>query len=807
MQVYNNKINKNTKWSGDNSTFGFPVSGDRVEEFIKESLQKKAGYIYQEGNNLLVFADEVDYETYSQDHSKRDLIIQWISIYNHIAYANKDSQGNIIDFSTSVSEGKDYFGICINSSENNPENPSEYNWVYIKGAPGTNGLDGRDGIDGLNGLNGINGQDGITPTIDPSTKHWMIGDIDTGVVAEGINGQKGEPGTNGLDGKDGKDGSNGTNGINGTNGLTPRIDPTTQHWMIGEVDTEILAIGRTPHIDYNTKHWIIGEEDTGILAEGTKGERGLNAPYQVTTYGKSSYSQTNSSTGPSDIVTWTQDIPQRTVGTFIWMRVQNYSGEGLLQNTQYTCITGDTGQKGKWYEYAGVWSIDDIQSVTNSTSIGYYVKYGNKFYMNIASDGEINNTVPGPNNPKWEEMPADRQFYIAKAFFGDYAEFGSGIINGDWMISKIGVSDSPSNNPHDFDPDSPNTINMDENNFIPIYALNLSNGMVYMNDANLKGTINASSGSIGGFNIQSNGIFNSIAGDAEIYPKINFEFRDSGISCFSNFDVSGLKFELYNSRLHQSIITNEINSNGSGSLGQGGISWDNDGDFTITDKFVEAIFKVLAQGEHHSWDPDGSTIQSSDSFNFSNGIINLSGFTGTESRSNRISSSGISLDEGRLIPYSSSLTASHLEISCSGFVGDDEFTKTSINDNHINIEKDVEGDTHSINVTPTKISLLHGNSLNGSIENVDTIIGGEGIKIFGSEYIYLANDVRVQNNETYPTYFSVEADRFIKHGGTSSQPLMADGSVKTGYTGNVNLGTHTLVIEGGIITNVTQNNS
>lgn len=33
-----------------------------------------------------------------------------------------------------------------------------------------------------------NGQDGITPHIDPTSKHWMIGTTDTGIVAEGQDG-------------------------------------------------------------------------------------------------------------------------------------------------------------------------------------------------------------------------------------------------------------------------------------------------------------------------------------------------------------------------------------------------------------------------------------------------------------------------------------------------------------------------------------------------------------------------------------------------------------------------------------------
>lgn len=53
---------------------------------------------------------------------------------------------------------------------------------------------------------GKDGTDGITPHIDSTTKHWMIGDTDTGIMAEGVNGIDGKDGTNGIDGKDGTDG-------------------------------------------------------------------------------------------------------------------------------------------------------------------------------------------------------------------------------------------------------------------------------------------------------------------------------------------------------------------------------------------------------------------------------------------------------------------------------------------------------------------------------------------------------------------------------------------------------------------------
>lgn len=47
---------------------------------------------------------------------------------------------------------------------------------------------------GTDGQNGTNGQDGVTPHIDNTTKHWMIGATDTQVVAEGQDGNDGQDG-------------------------------------------------------------------------------------------------------------------------------------------------------------------------------------------------------------------------------------------------------------------------------------------------------------------------------------------------------------------------------------------------------------------------------------------------------------------------------------------------------------------------------------------------------------------------------------------------------------------------------------
>ena len=53
----------------------------------------------------------------------------------------------------------------------------------IDGDRGTNPTKAQ-GEKGADGTNGINGKDGASPTIDPTTKNWIVGTVDTGVKAE-----------------------------------------------------------------------------------------------------------------------------------------------------------------------------------------------------------------------------------------------------------------------------------------------------------------------------------------------------------------------------------------------------------------------------------------------------------------------------------------------------------------------------------------------------------------------------------------------------------------------------------------------
>lgn len=177
---------------------------------------------------------------------------------------------------------------------------NEEAWLLsLKGQDGQNGQNGKDGKDGKDGLDGStgpqgpagqDGSNGLTPYINSSNKHWMIGDSDTGIVAEGVDGTNGTNGTNGVDGSTGKsayeiavdngfvgneqawlaslhgqDGTNGTNGTNGQDGVTPHIDSSTGNWFIGETNTGVKAGAYSVQILTQAEYDAISEKDPYVI--------------------------------------------------------------------------------------------------------------------------------------------------------------------------------------------------------------------------------------------------------------------------------------------------------------------------------------------------------------------------------------------------------------------------------------------------------------------------------------------------------------------------------------------------------------
>lgn len=64
-KYYDDPINKYVDWGGDESTQNLPVTGKRVQQFIHEALDSKAGFIHHDHDSNMYFAF-ADQDTYAE---------------------------------------------------------------------------------------------------------------------------------------------------------------------------------------------------------------------------------------------------------------------------------------------------------------------------------------------------------------------------------------------------------------------------------------------------------------------------------------------------------------------------------------------------------------------------------------------------------------------------------------------------------------------------------------------------------------------------------------------------------------------
>lgn len=105
---------------------------------------------------------------------------------------------------------------------------------------------------------------------------------------------------------------------------------------------------------------------------------------------------------------------------------------------------GQRGKTGRFYYYDE--EYDNTKTYTMALTQAPYVKLGNNFYMldnqGVEPEGGTM-TVTGVSpdtvgQTKWTLMASEQKYYIAKAVFGDMAQFGAFCVNGDWHISTYG---------------------------------------------------------------------------------------------------------------------------------------------------------------------------------------------------------------------------------------------------------------------------------------------------------------------------------------------------------------------------------
>ena len=144
----------------------------------------------------------------------------------------------------------------------------------LKGEKGDTGATGPQGPKGDKGDKGDTGATGATGPQGPQGPQGTQGEVgpqgpkgdkgDTG--PQGPQGEQGPMGPQGEQGPQGIQGPAGADGAEGSDGITPHIDETTKHWMIGNTDTGIIAEGKTSYIGDNG-NWYEWDATSGTFVD------------------------------------------------------------------------------------------------------------------------------------------------------------------------------------------------------------------------------------------------------------------------------------------------------------------------------------------------------------------------------------------------------------------------------------------------------------------------------------------------------------------------------------------------------------
>lgn len=248
---------------------------------------------------------------------------------------------------------------------------------------------------------------------------------------------------------------------------------------------------------------------------------------------------------------WFPTAPDpRATHPYVWECIMHYTAAGVNDQTSYICLTGAVGAMGKMCYMAGEYRADVEYTSNDSQTVAVEVSGTDDttdiYYLNAETnwpDGTAQSAI-GPTDSGqtiWVQGMSQYNLVRARYLFADFAQFGSAVVSGDWLISVHGTIngtayDGDYNDPKTytngsetkptyfwFDPAYPNEDHAGEfktpgspssgrwgtnhHNFIPNYAVNLLTGKTYQNDAFIRGEVHATSGEFRGKVYASDGEF------------------------------------------------------------------------------------------------------------------------------------------------------------------------------------------------------------------------------------------------------------------------------------------------------------
>lgn len=279
------------------------------------------------------------------------------------------------------------------------------------------------GSDGQDGQDGQNGQNGVTPHINQDNKHWMIGDIDTGIVAEGADGSTISIDQNGywvIDGETTQYKAAGdVYNINAVHGeetgtgvpsVTRTIDPTTK--------TATFTFSNLKGDKGDTPVFTVEEGDDGYdlyvddtflctLNHGEKGEDGSTG-----------------ATGPQGPagtgITWKKDAASCTNTNDGYIDEDGYlyvltSATGVTPKVfvDYGCLKGPQGSTG---EQGSMWYLkDSFVPIPNSTSLDFEIT-GSRVGDLVIYSGASNYKATQGDVFKLSSISNDTQYWLYQNF-------------------------------------------------------------------------------------------------------------------------------------------------------------------------------------------------------------------------------------------------------------------------------------------------------------------------------------------------------------------------------------------------------
>lgn len=240
---------------------------------------------------------------------------------------------------------------------------------------------------------------------------------------------------------------------------------------------------------------------------GDKGDTGTGIASIAATFNLSKNgTSTNESTAPTNLYynSWQSSQPAPTdTYPYVWKKEVTTYKNPTSTETKYYCIAakGTRGKTGPMFYLCG--QFPDKAPYSKDDYRCPVVYYGAEYWY-LKADSASASDTPSASSSVWGKAEKFDMVFTDVLFVKDFAKLGSGIINGDWLISCAGYivinGEKTYYGPDSmyahqpaylrFNPDYPNSDNGYQN-FMPVYAVDLKTGKTYQQTAYVEGTIKA----------------------------------------------------------------------------------------------------------------------------------------------------------------------------------------------------------------------------------------------------------------------------------------------------------------------------